>query len=130
MRRPSSPAMCWATTGALGRRTAMKDPPHQSVKRDTSHTETGSATAARRPAPPRLSARSAAANTARWHTASLPKAEAKYLKSAATTCTEKAVCYKSCAACGLSSRARRMRRPSSPAMCWRPRSGRLDAEQR
>ena len=32
------------------------------------------ATAARRPAPPRLSARSAAANTARWrHTASLPK---------------------------------------------------------
>ena len=43
-------------------------------KRDTSHTEPRIATAARRPASPRLSARSAAANTARWrHTASLPK---------------------------------------------------------
>ena len=44
-------------------------------KRDTSHTETENCHGGtRRPAPPRLSARSAAANTARWrHTASLPK---------------------------------------------------------
>ena len=37
------------------------------------------------------------------HSFTAEKAEAKYLKSAAT-CTEKAVYYKSCAACGLSSK--------------------------
>ncbi len=104
MRRPSSPAMRWTTTGAIGRRTAMKRPTPESVSVTPAIRKPRIATAARRPAPPRLSARSAEANTARWrHTASLPKkAEAQYLKSAAT-CTEKAIYYKSCAVCGLSS---------------------------
>ena len=37
------------------------------------------------------------------HSFTAEKAEAQYLKSAAT-CTEKAVYYKSCAVCGLSSK--------------------------
>ena len=62
------------TTGALGRRTAMKRPTPESVSVTPAIRKPRIATAARRPAPPRLSARSAAANTARWrHTASLPK---------------------------------------------------------
>ena len=54
--------------------TAMKRPTPESVSVTPAIRKPRIATAARRPAPPRLSARSAAANTARWrHTASLPK---------------------------------------------------------
>ena len=82
MRRPSSPAMRWITTGALGRRTAMKRPTPESVSVTPAIRKPRIATAA--------------------HSFTAEKAEAQYLKSAAT-CTEKAVYYKSCAVCGLSS---------------------------
>ena len=68
-------------------------------KRDTSHTETenchgGTAT---------CTVCGGEYGEMAAHSFTAEKAEAKYLKSAAT-CTEKAVYYKSCAACGLSSK--------------------------
>ena len=66
--------LCGGSSEPLGRRTAMKRPTLESVSVTPAIRKPRIATAARRPASPRLSARSAAANTARWrHTASLPK---------------------------------------------------------
>ena len=74
-------------------------------KRDTSHTETenchgGTATCTEKAI---CEDCNAAYGEMAAHSFTAEKAEAQYLKSAAT-CTEKAVYYKSCAACGLSSK--------------------------
>ena len=73
-------------------------------KRDTSHTETenchgGTATCTEKAI---CEDCNAAYGEMAAHSFTAEKAEAQYLKSAAT-CTEKAVYYKSCAVCGLSS---------------------------
>ena len=73
-------------------------------KRDTSHTETenchgGTATCTERAI---CEDCNAAYGEMAAHSFTAEKAEAQYLKSAAT-CTEKAIYYKSCAVCGLSS---------------------------
>ena len=73
-------------------------------KRDTSHTETenchgGTATCTEKVI---CEDCNAAYGEMAAHSFTAEKAEAQYLKSAAT-CTEKAVYYKSCAVCGLSS---------------------------
>ena len=73
-------------------------------KRDTSHTETenchgGTATCTHKAV---CTVCGGEYGEMAAHSFTAEKAEAKYLKSAAT-CTEKAVYYKSCAACGLSS---------------------------
>ena len=74
-------------------------------KRDTSHTETenchgGTATCTHKAV---CTVCGGEYGEMAAHSFTAEKAEAKYLKSAAT-CTEKAVYYKSCAACGLSSK--------------------------
>ena len=74
-------------------------------KRDTSHTETenchgGTATCTAKAV---CTVCGGEYGEMAAHSFTAEKAEAKYLKSAAT-CTEKAVYYKSCAACGLSSK--------------------------
>ena len=74
-------------------------------KRDTSHTETenchgGTATCTHKAV---CAVCGGEYGEMAAHSFTAEKAEAKYLKSAAT-CTEKAVYYKSCAACGLSSK--------------------------
>ena len=73
-------------------------------KRDTSHTETenchgGTATCTEKAI---CEDCNAAYGEMAAHSFTAEKAEAQYLKSAAT-CTEKAIYYKSCAVCGLSS---------------------------
>ena len=73
-------------------------------KRDTSHTETenchgGTATCTEKAI---CEACNAAYGEMAAHSFTAEKAEAQYLKSAAT-CAEKAIYYKSCAVCGLSS---------------------------
>ncbi len=105
-------------------------------KRDTSHTETenchgGTATCTAKAI---CTVCGGEYGEMAAHSFTAEKAEAQYLKSAAT-CTEKAVYYKSCAVCQRSktyscTRARRMRRPSSPAIRWSHDWGVLDAEQR
>ena len=74
-------------------------------KRDTSHTETenchgGTATCTAKAV---CTVCGGEYGEMAAHSFTAEKAEAKYLKSAAT-CTEKAVYYKSCAACGLSAK--------------------------
>ncbi len=63
------------------------------------------------------------------HSFTAEKAEAQYLKSAAT-CTEKAIYYKSCAVCGLSSKGTADEATFFSGNALDHELGRLDAEQR